>query len=104
MYRQYENPWELEEELARLEYELTIAEYEGASDDELIDIQMAIYEMKDRINFAWQDDEYDSMCADYDDELWMYENSVVFDSNMEWTEDVQIAYEESEIVRNYGMV
>ena len=74
MYRQYENPWELEEELAKLEYELTMAEYEGASDEELADIQMSIYEIKDRINFAWQDNESECDNYDYADELWMMEN------------------------------
>ena len=74
MYRNYENPWDLEEELARLEYELTMAEYEGASDDEMADIQMSIYEIKDRINFAWQDNEYDYNHRDYADEMWMWEN------------------------------
>ena len=74
MYRQYENPWELEEELAKLEYELTMAEYEGASDEELVDIQMSIYEIKDRINFAWQDNEFECDNYDYADELWMMEN------------------------------
>jgi hypothetical protein len=74
MYRQYENPWELEDELAKLEYELTMAEYEGASDEELADIQMSIYEIKDRINFAWQDNEFECDNYDYADELWMMEN------------------------------
>ncbi len=74
MYRQYENPWELEEKLAKLEYELTMAEYEGASDEELADIQMSIYEIKDRINFAWQDNEFECDNYDYADELWMMEN------------------------------
>lgn len=74
MYRQYENPWELEEELAKLEYELTMAEYEGASDEELADIQISIYEIKDRINFAWQDNEFECDNYDYADELWMMEN------------------------------
>ena len=74
MYRQYENPWELEEELAKLEYELTMAEYEDVSDEELADIQMSIYEIKDRINFAWQDNEFECDNYDYADELWMMEN------------------------------
>ena len=74
MYRQYENPWELEEELAKLEYELTMAEYEGASNEELADIQMSIYEIKDRINFAWQDNEFECDNYDYVDKLWMMEN------------------------------
>ena len=74
MYSQYENPWKLEEELAKLEYELTMAEYEDASDEELADIQMSIYEIKDRINFAWQDNEFECDNYNYADELWMMEN------------------------------
>ena len=52
MYRQYENPYRLEERLAELQAEL--AEH---PDNE--DIAIEIAEVKDRINFAWQDDEYE---------------------------------------------
>ena len=33
-----------------------------------------IADIKERINFAWQDNEYDYDNRDYEDELWMYEN------------------------------
>ena len=98
MYRQYENPWELEEELARLEYELTMAEYEGASDDELADIQIEIAEIKDRINFAWQDNEFEMDNYDYADE----EQITFWDTEMEWNEDMQLAYEDWEVSRCFG--
>lgn len=74
MYRQYENPWALEEELSRLEYELSMAECDDADIDVIVDIKIEIEELKDRINFAWQDNEYE--CDNYDctDEVWMWEN------------------------------
>ena len=52
MYRQYENPYELEKELAELEAELK----KNPTDE---DLAFSVYELKERINFAWQDDEYD---------------------------------------------
>ena len=67
MYRQYEDPWKLEEQLQELE-----ARY--AENEEDVDLYLEIYELKDRINFAWQDNEYDCDSYDYDDMMWMYEN------------------------------
>ena len=54
MYRQYENPFELEQKLEELE-----AEYEQASEDERMWLAKRIAGLKERINFAWQDDEYE---------------------------------------------
>lgn len=54
MYRQYEDPYKLEQTLKALE-----AELENTTDDiESMDLWLSIEEMKQRINFAWQDDEY----------------------------------------------
>ena len=50
MYRQYEDPSILEQRLATME-----AQY--ANDPDNIDLAMDITELKDRVNFAWQDDE-----------------------------------------------
>ena len=61
MYRQYEDPYKLEEQLEELKEELNKAYKLGADDYELMDLEINIAELKDRINFAWQDDEYDSM-------------------------------------------
>lgn len=58
LYRQYENPYALEEQLA----ELREAYENAASEDEMISLAESIAELEDRINFAWQDDEYDSEC------------------------------------------
>lgn len=63
MYRQYENPYSLENQLKELEAELQEAYALGTDMEDLIDLQIEIADLKDRINFAWQDDEYDG----YDD-------------------------------------
>lgn len=63
MYRQYENPYSLENQLKELEAELQEAYALGIDMENLIDLQISIADLKDRINFAWQDDEYDG----YDD-------------------------------------
>ena len=52
MYRQYEDPHKLETQLAELKEQL-------ANDPNDIELAISIAELKDRINFAWQDDEYD---------------------------------------------
>lgn len=60
MYRQYENPFTLEDRLKELQQEYE--ERKKTEDFEnLIDLQIEIAELKERINFAWQDDEFDSM-------------------------------------------
>jgi hypothetical protein len=62
MYRQYENPWALEERLAevRAEFDMRLAECD--SQDERFDIiesySQTIAELEERVNFAWQDEEF----------------------------------------------
>lgn len=53
MYRQYENPRALEERLEEAKRRLA-----KNPDDE--DLCNEVAELKERINFAWQDEEYDS--------------------------------------------
>lgn len=60
MYRQYENPYELEKQLEELKEELHKAYILGGDVYELEDLEITIAELKKRINFAWQDDEYDN--------------------------------------------
>ena len=60
MYRQHEDPRALEKRLAELKEELHRAYALGAEPYELEDIEIDIASVKERINFAWQDDEYDS--------------------------------------------
>jgi len=59
MYRQYENPWELEKRLKALKEELHKAYALGADTTELEDLHLEIHELEERVNFAWQDDEYE---------------------------------------------
>lgn len=74
MYRQYENPYELNKYLCELEAEYQTAVENDEDVETLIDLQIDIEVLKDRINFAWQDDEYDCDNYDYADEMWMWEN------------------------------
>ena len=76
MYRQYENPYELNKYLCELEAEYQTLIESGVDTDEedFIDLCCEIADIKERINFAWQDNEYDYDNRDYEDELWMYEN------------------------------
>lgn len=76
MYRQYENPYELNKYLCKLEaeYQTLIESGVDADEEDFIDLYCEIADIKERINFAWQDDEYDYDNRDYEDELWMYEN------------------------------
>jgi hypothetical protein len=60
MYRQYEDPVELQKRLDERKEDLRKAYATGADVYEIMDIELEIEELKDRINFAWQDDEYDS--------------------------------------------
>lgn len=55
MYRQYEDPYKLEKQLEELELQLAQCD----DDDERVDLYLAIEELKERINFAWQDNEYE---------------------------------------------
>ena len=59
MHRRYEDPRKLEKRLAQLKKELKKARSLGADVYEIQDLEMEIAELKDRINFAWQDEEYD---------------------------------------------
>ena len=52
MYRQYENPHTLEERLEEAKRRLAKNPYDE-------DLCNEVAELKEHINFAWQDDEYD---------------------------------------------
>ena len=80
MYRQYENPRELEEHKRKLEKkkeelcaDMDRYEKQGNSDmasnifDALIDLENDINELSDRINFAYQDEEYEDDYRRYGD-------------------------------------
>lgn len=59
MYRQYENPYEIEEALEEAKAELVKAWAVG-DEDAVISLSETVHELEERLNFAWQDDEYDS--------------------------------------------
>ena len=50
IYRQYEDPYKLEKQLAEVRKELA----KNPEDEELA---LEVHELQERINFAWQDDE-----------------------------------------------
>ena len=54
MYRSYEDPWKLEEQLKEAKDKL-----KNNPDD--VDLILRVEELKERVNFAWQDQEYDDM-------------------------------------------
>ena len=53
IYRQYEDPYKLEKRLA----ELKELRKQNPNDE---DLAIEIHELEERINFAWQDDEYET--------------------------------------------
>lgn len=57
MYRRYENPGKVQEllRIAEAVYEKAIAE--GADDDRLFDLYGDVLDLKDRLRFAWADQE-----------------------------------------------
>ena len=59
MYRQYENPYEIENLIERAEIEMQEA-IAMNDEDAQISIAQELADLNDRLNYAWQDDEYDS--------------------------------------------
>ena len=53
----YEDPRKLEEQLKEAEQRLE--EIKAAGMDDIIDISQEVAELRDRVNFAWQDEEFD---------------------------------------------
>lgn len=60
MYRNYEDPYKLEKQLQDLKKEYCNAVENSAPEDTLIDLSIEINSLEERINFAWQDDEYEN--------------------------------------------
>ena len=52
MYRQYEDPYKLEDQLAEARKEL-------AQNPDNEDLALEVHELEERVNFAWQDNEYE---------------------------------------------
>lgn len=63
MYRQYENPFELEDQLAEARARLEEA-YQSGDEADIESAAQDVAELEDRVRFAWDDDEYDN---NYDD-------------------------------------
>ena len=59
MYRQYENPWKVKKMLEEAQADLEAARQRGCDTEDLVDLYIEINGLKERLNFAWQDDEYD---------------------------------------------
>lgn len=60
-YRQYENHYKLEEQLKKLKEERNTLNYDDdLYEDRYISLSEDIAELEERINFAWQDDEFDA--------------------------------------------
>ena len=57
MYRQYEDPYKLEEQLNQAKKDYAQAVVENVDEDTLISLAERIAELEQRVNFAWQDDE-----------------------------------------------
>lgn len=55
MYRQYEDPHKLECRLEEVKAQLAQCD----NDDERVDLWLEKEELEERINFAWQDNEYE---------------------------------------------
>lgn len=56
IYRQHEDPWGLEDQLAEAKQRL-------AENPDNEDLALDVHELEERVNFAWQDQEYDEDCA-----------------------------------------
>lgn len=63
MYRQYEDPYELTKQLEEKRNKYKQAIQDNADEDILISLACDIAELKERINFAWQDDEEENNYA-----------------------------------------
>lgn len=60
MYRSYEDPHKLEDMLREKREEYCSRMEAGADVEDLIDLAIEINDLEQRVNFAWQDDEYDA--------------------------------------------
>lgn len=59
MYRQYENPYKVQKQLEAAERELSDARARGEDPENLIDLYLEVESLRERVNFAWQDDEFE---------------------------------------------
>lgn len=64
MYRNYEDPYQLEKEYEAEKLRQQMKAAEGYELDDFDYERLA--DLKERINFAWQDQEYDEQVSDYE--------------------------------------
>ena len=64
MYRRYEDPFKLEQQLKEAREEYSRRMEAGEDIVVLIDLAIEINDLEQRVNFAWQDDEYDTEYVD----------------------------------------
>ena len=57
MYRQYEDPYKIQKRFADVQQELEEASINGADLDMLKELYDEVESLRERLNFAWQDDE-----------------------------------------------
>ena len=66
MFRQYEDPYKIHKMLEKAKAEYKAAKHEDPENvDLLIDLANEVESLRERENFAWQDEEYDEMYATY---------------------------------------
>lgn len=66
MFRQYEDPYKIHKMLEKAKAEYEAAKHEDTENvDLLIDLANEVESLRERENFAWQDEEYDEMYATY---------------------------------------
>lgn len=64
MYRRYEDPWMLEDRLENAKKRLEQAKQEDPENiDLIIDLVNEVESLRERVNIAWQDQEYDENYA-----------------------------------------
>ena len=69
MFRSYEDPWKLEDELEAARARLEEAK-QSDDDDAIVWAANEVHELEERVNFAWQDQEYDEQYAMCGEEAW----------------------------------
>lgn len=65
MIRRYEDPRKVQELLNEAERRLSDAQARGDEIENVIDLHNEVEELRERLNFAWQDDEFDADCEQY---------------------------------------
>lgn len=65
MFRQYQDPWMLQDRLAKAQADLAAAIEAGESDETIFYLHEDVEELREKVNFAWQDEEASENGWDY---------------------------------------